>query len=209
MIEYDTKSDKELLKLYNKGDHWAFDALAKKYKETVKFHARFFYLTGGDADDLLQEGMIGLFEATVTYKDDRNASFATFADRCIRSRMIKAVNSDNKKSNRPLNTSVPIISECNQSDKDAYFRNCSKLDSDGGSGNPESIVINKELYRITVEKIKKALSGLENKIFLLYLSGKSLNDISDEIGITYKSADNALSRIKTKVKNLKDDIILD
>jgi len=206
MIDYSSMSDNELVKLHHLGDRWAFEEIAGRYKDTVRFHARFFFLTGGDSDDLLQEGMIGLFEAADTFKDDRNAAFATFADRCIRSRMIKAVKSDNKKSNRPLNTSLPIDGDNEKSDDGEKFMSLGGLDSDGGIGNPEDIVINKELYRLKVEKINSNLSDFEKKVFFLYLAGKSISEIADEMHSSYKSADNALSRIKTKVKNMSNDI---
>ncbi len=207
MIDYSRKSDTELIKLHHSGDRWAFEEIAGRYKDTVKFHARFFFLTGGDSDDLLQEGMIGLFEAADTFRDDRNASFATFADRCIRSRMIKAVKTDNKKSNRPLNTSVSIDGDKEQTDDGNRGSVSGSLESDGGIGNPEAIVINKELYRLKVEKINEELSDFEKKVFYLYLSGRSLNEIAEETAGTYKSADNALSRIKAKVRNISSDIL--
>ena len=207
MTDYKSLSDTELIELYRDDDQWAFDEIFARYKKTVKFHARFFYLTGGDIEDLIQEGMLGLVDAVKSYRDDRGASFATFADRCIRSKIIKAVESDNKKSNAPLNNSVSLQDE-SSSDEEGEK---SKVDhdSDEGLGNPENIVLDGENMRLAIEKISEKLSKLEDHIFRLFLKGHSISEISEETGMEYKAVDNALSRIKTKVRGMRDELFKD
>lgn len=205
MVRYEELSDTELIKMYRNDDQWAFDEIFARYRKTVKFHARFFYLTGGDIEDLIQEGMLGLVDAVKSYRDDRGASFATFADRCIKSKIIKAVESDNKKSNEPLNNSVSLQSESKSGDKEGAKIKVDH-DSDEGLGNPENIVIDSENIRIAIERISDRLSGLEDRIFRLFLKGHSISEISEEKGMEYKAVDNALSRIKNKVRGMKDEL---
>ncbi len=207
ITEYKKFSDKELLDLYRGGDQWAFEEINERYKNVVRYHARFYYLTGGDGEDLLQEGMIGLFEATNTYRDDRNATFATFADMCIRSRIIKAVKSDNKKSNQPLNRSLPIEPEKSDKDERGEPVYSERFDSDGGIGNPERILIDEETNRLIVEKIMEQLSDFEGKIFVKYLEGKGLHEISSETDNSYKSVENAFSRIRGKVRKMSGELL--
>ena len=204
--KYGEMSDKELLELYHEGDQWAFDEIIERYKDAVKYHARFFYLTGGDREDLLQEGMIGLFEAANTYREDRNASFSTFADMCIRSRIIKAVKFDNKKNNQPLNNSLSIENEKEKAGKDGKKADSVIVESDEGAGNPETIIVSREMQRLALERIKNILSDYENIVVSLYLQGKTLRDISYETDSSYKSVENAFSRIKTKVKKIGLDL---
>ena len=200
MKNYSMLTDYRLLYLYKQGDRWAFDELLERYRDTVKYHATFFFLPGGDREDLIQEGMIGLFDAVTSYKDDRNATFATFAARCIRSRMIKAVVSGNKEGNIPLNTSISLESE--DGEDMLYRRSTEGNDSVHNGGDPEKIVMSKEYMRITIEKIRGSLSELERKVFDLFLEGLNYREIADELDMSPKSVDNALHRIMTKVKNI-------
>ncbi len=168
------------------------DYLMEKYKGLVRKKARAMFLIGGDTDDLIQEGMIGLFKAVRDYQPDRESSFQFFANICIDRQIYTAIKSSNRQKHQPLNTYVSL----SDGEAEENFR-----DSCVEHDNPESILIDRENVAALENEMKKSLSPLENRVLQLYLDGNGYMDIARILGKTPKSIDNALQRIRGKIKS--------
>lgn len=193
MNKFVDHSDEELLKIYRESgtDTTISDYIVERYKNLVRQKARAMYLIGGETDDLIQEGMIGLFKAIRDFKPDKQASFQTFARLCIDRQMYHAVESSNRQKHQPLNSYVSL------SDGDEENGIWGEL----VANSAESIVIDKENAESTEKKIRECLSPFENHVLTSYLKGKDYLQIAEEFEKTPKSIDNALQRIRGKVRN--------
>ena len=191
MKKYEECQDDELIRRLRDGDGSVMDYLMEKYKGLVKKKARAMFLMGGDTDDLIQEGMIGLFKAVRDYQPDREASFQSFANLCIDRQIYTAIRSSNRQKHQPLNTYVSLSS----SDTEENLR-----DSWVEHDNPESILIDREYVSALEQEMEKNLSPLENQVLHLYLDGNGYVEIAEILGKTPKSIDNALRRIRKKIK---------
>ena len=189
MGQYDNISDEELISRLRDGENGIADYLMEKYKGLVRQKARAMYLIGGDTDDLSQEGMIGLFKAVRDYQPDREASFVTFARMCIDRQLYSAIQNSNRQKHMPLNCYVSLSQEDEET---------SVLDQ--WVENPESIVIGQESMRDLQKKIFNSLSPMENKVLSYFLDGKTYVQIGEIMGKSAKSIDNALQRIRTKIR---------
>ena len=201
--DYTGFSDKELLRLFHEGDEVAFNEITNRYKSMVKLKAREFFLIGGDSQDLIQEGTIGLLEAVVAYRDDKNAEFSTFANICVRRRMMKAVDSDNTKKNLPLNSSISL--ELNE-DTDKSYKTSLDLNSNNNYGyfkDPEEIFFGKVELDSFMEDLTNMLSKMEREVLHLFLDGKTYKEISEILGKSEKSIDNCINRILNKASKLQ------
>ncbi len=188
MIDYTEFSEEKLVDLYKSGDSLAFDELYGRYKRIINAAARSYYLGGGDKDDLLQEGFLGLLKAAETY-DCTIGRFKTYAYICIRSKLISAVKSAKSYKNKPLVDYVSIYGPSTE---------LNKLLSD----DPENALIDSENSAEFIENINKKLSKLEIIVLKLYLEGLSYAEISARVGRDSKSVDNAMQRIKKKIEAL-------
>lgn len=169
------------------------DLLLNRYKSLVRAQSRVRFLVGGDEEDLIQEGMIGLYKAVRDYDESRGASFKTFASLCISRQMAKAIETSGRDKNRPLNSSVSLTDE--------EWENQMKDEMN----SPESIVLDEESGNEMLKKIKKSLSPMEQKVLDLYLTGADYREIAETIHKPPKSIDNTLQRIRKKtIKNLSD-----
>ncbi len=191
---YDTYSDEELIARFQDGEEAIGEYLMNKYKPLVKIRARALFLEGGDTEDLLQEGMWGLFKAVREYRPDRGASFSTFAEVCIRRQMYSAVATAARNKHRPLNESVSL-SEMEESRVHL---------SAGPESDPEFVVLREEERAELEQKIRAALSPLEKKVLELYLAGMDYLQIADKLNRSGKSIDNALQRIRGKIRRLQE-----
>ncbi|MBQ7373764.1 MAG: sigma-70 family RNA polymerase sigma factor [Clostridia bacterium] len=180
---FDNLTDNQLIALHKQGNLNAFERISERYKWLVKSVCRSYFLTGGDDDDLLQEGFLGLLKAVNTYDESKNTAFKTFAYTCISSNVKTAVRKDCNNSNKALNESVSLTA-------------ISFLETE----NLEDVIIEKEGKEETENEIKNLLSQLEYKIFRLWLGGHSYGEISEITGKTDKAVDNAIQRIKKKLK---------
>ena len=165
------------------------DYLMDKYKNLVRKEAKAMYLLGGENDDLIQEGMIGLFKAVRDYQPDREASFVTFARMCIDRQLYSAIQNSNRQKHMPLNCYVSL----SQEDEEATVL-------DQWVENPESIIIGQESMRDLQKKISSSLSPMENKVLSYFLDGKTYVQIGEIMDKSPKSIDNALQRIRTKIR---------
>ena len=192
---YDKMTDEELIGKLRAGRRDVADYLVEKYKGLVRQKARTMYLIGGETDDLIQEGMIGLFKAVQNYDSGKEASFQTFARLCIDRQLYKAVSGSNRQKHQPLNTYVSLSQEEGTDHLEELWEQ-----------SPETIVIARENVDDLETQIRRGLSPLENQVLELYLLGEDYSQISKTLGKTKKSVDNALQRIKGKVRLCVDDI---
>ncbi len=195
MSGYDQCSDEELIVRLQKGEKEISDYLMEKYKEFVRKKARAVYLIGGETDDLIQEGMIGLFKAVQDYRPEKETSFRTFAGLCIDRQLYSAIQSSNRQKHLPLNSYVSLSQAGEAEDLEGRW-----------SENPEAVVIDQERTRILKEEIRKALSPMENKVLTYYMQGYGYVKIAKLLGKNPKSIDNALQRIRGKIRVCKEKI---
>lgn len=193
-------SDEELIVRYRDGDTDAMDFIFERYKHLVRKKAKAMFLAGGDNDDLIQEGMIGLYKAIRDYNTDREASFATFASMCINRQMITAVEASNRKKNMPLNTYVSYDMPAG-GDEDSDMRLVDILQSQTEL-NPEKLLIDKEHNWDLKSRLKEVLSTFEQQVLTYYLEGMDYTAIAKKMQKPPKSVDNALQRIRSKAARL-------
>lgn len=182
-------TDEELIEKLRQGEPEVMDYLIDKYKSMVRQKARVLYLVGGEQDDLIQEGMIGLFKAVRDYHAGKDASFHTFAQLCVDRQMYHAIQSSNRQKHQPLNSYVSMSSEEWENEVRTMLQQ-----------SPENIVIAQENAAHLESKIRNQLSKFENQVLDMYLDGDNYLTIADKMGKTPKSIDNALQRIRMKVK---------
>ncbi len=197
--DYETCQDEELILRLRDGEEKITDYIMEKYKNLVRSKAGSMYILGADREDLIQEGMIGLFKAIRDYDIGRDASFATFADLCVARQMYTAVQAAGRKKHAPLNSYVSLYAG-NASDKTEEEKEL--LDSlvSRDEQNPEELLIDRE----NVERIEKAieseLSSFERQVLDLYLTGMKYTEIARVLGKDDKSTDNALQRCRSKIR---------
>lgn len=191
MGKFDNISDEELIASLRDGETIIEDYLMEKYKGLVRQKARAMFLIGGDTDDLIQEGMIGLFKAVRDFQPGREATFATFARMCIDRQIYSAIQNSNRQKHLPLNSYVSL----NQEDESSPIWELSVE-------NPEEIIIDQETTRDLQQKISDYLSPMENKVLDLYLKGEGYVEIGRILGKSPKSIDNALQRIRAKIREV-------
>lgn len=198
---YQQYSDEELMIRLRDGENGIMDFLMEKYKDLVKNKAKSMYILGADSEDLIQEGMIGLFKAVRDYDSGRDASFYTFADLCISRQMYTAIQASRRQKHIPLNTYVSFYATAQEnrehSEEDAALVNILRLKSEQ---SPEEMVIDKENVEQLEKMIEKELSSFEKQVLDLYLTGMRYTQIAKVLGRDEKSTDNALQRIKTKLR---------
>lgn len=196
MDKYQEYSDENLITMYREGDAEIMDYIMEKYKPLVRKHANTLFLIGGEPDDLIQEGMIGLFKAIRDYKDDRDAGFFHFAEICIKRQLATALEASNRKKQQPLNNYVSF-----SNDEAGEGVNLEEIVS-GRAENPEQLILEQEKVSEFVERIKEKLSSMERSVLNLYLEGYNYNQIAIIMDKPAKSIDNALQRIRQKVRTI-------
>lgn len=192
-------TDEELCLLAQHGDEGALNELLSKYKPLASKLARSYFLTGGDMEDLVQEGMIGLYKAIKHFSNGKNATFKTFSTTCIKHQLQSAVREDLSDKNKTLSSALSLVSDKKEGEEDDDF----EILLPSSQPTPYEKVVEKETLNEVKNKIIQTLSKLEIKVFGLYLQGYSYNEISAKSGLNKKSIDNALTRIKNKLAFLK------
>ena len=199
MGRYDQYSDEELIVRLREGETEISDYLMEKYKEFVRKKARAMFLIGGETDDLIQEGMIGLFKAIQNYQADKETSFRTFASLCIDRQLYRAVQNSNRQKHQPLNSYVSLYEESVEEGKKVPLIDTIEPQEEN---NPEALYFGKEFTEIFSERLKENLSTLENHVLELHLMGTDNRKIAELLGKSPKAVDNALQRIKSKAQKL-------
>ncbi len=193
-MQYD---DDALIELVHQGDSEVLDYLIQKYRNFVRAKARTYFLIGADKEDIVQEGMIGLYKAIRDFKGDKLSSFKAFAELCITRQIITAIKTATRQKHIPLNSYISL-------DKPIYDDESDRTLMDVISGakvlDPEELIINKEEFDDIEVKMADLLSDLERKVLALYLDGQTYQEISEELNRHVKSIDNALQRVKRKLE---------
>lgn len=198
-MEYDKMTDEQLIEQLRLGEKDITDYIMEKYKGLVRQNAKAMFLLGGENDDLIQEGMIGLFKAVQDYNPEAGTSFYSFAQLCISRQIYSAMKAAQRKKHIPLNSYVSLYAEAeNQEGKVSLAETIEA----GAESNPEEALLGKEYARAFEEELKERLSKLENRVLYLHLLGMDYLTIADIIGKSPKTVDNALQRIKAKAKDL-------
>ena len=188
MCRLEKLTDEELVERIRAGETSCMDTLIERYKRQVRNQARTLYLIGGDSDDLIQEGMLGLFKAIRDYRPEKEASFEAFARLCISRQLYSAVQAAGRQKHVPLNTYVELSDQLDAQD-------------DGPQGkSPEELLIDRENMEKLKEEIWQLLSPMEKKILRSYLDGESYTETASRLNKSPKSVDNALQRIRRKLK---------
>lgn len=193
--------DEQLVVIAQSGDNSATEYIIDKYKNLVKSKARTYFLIGADKEDIVQEGMIGLFKAIRDFKEERLCSFKAFAEICITRQIITAIKTATRQKHIPLNSYVSLNKPMYDEENEQTL-----LDTivENKTFDPEEIMITKENFSAIEKQIEKSLSRLEWNVLSLYLEGKSYSEIGRLLSKSEKSIDNALQRIKRKVGKIVD-----
>ena len=196
--KYEALSDEQLIeRIQKQDDRQAQDYLLAKYKEFVKMKASRYFLIGAEKEDMIQEGMIGLFKAIRDYRPDKKASFKVFAELCVNRQIISAIKSATRQKHKPLNTYVSLDKPIFDDGKERTI-----MDMLGGSHGiePENLLMDQEEFADIEKNVSAMLSSLEWQVLCKYLESKSYQDISAELKRSTKSIDNALQRVKRKLE---------
>lgn len=199
--EYQHISDEELIDRLRQGEEPIMEYICTKYKEAVRRKAKTMYILGGERDDLIQEGMVGLFKAVRDYDSGRDASFATFADLCISRQMYTAVQAADRQKHIPLNSYVSLYTG-GVTDGEGEEQGMLELLEDREKPNPEELFLDKERVADMEQMISRELSGFEKQVLDLYLTGMNYTEIAKVLDRDPKSTDNALQRIRNKLKRI-------
>jgi len=194
----------DLIKRTKQHDDEAMEKLLQFFKSKVTSISREYFLLGGDFDDIIQEGMIGLYKAIQSYDETKNNNFGAFASLCIHRQIQNAVKNANRKKNSPLNQYLPIkyFDGSGSSDEDSVL----KLVIADENSNVEQNYIDKEISTIVLSKVKNCLSEEQFQILKLFINGESYSEIAKELNISSKQVDNNLQAIKKKLKTIKGEI---
>ncbi|MGI6149112.1 MAG: RNA polymerase sporulation sigma factor SigH [Limnochordia bacterium] len=194
---YESLSDEDIVEMARENDNIALEFLINKYKNFVRAKARSYFLIGADREDIIQEGMIGLYKAIRDFRADKLASFRAFAELCITRQIITAIKTATRQKHIPLNSYVSLNKPIYDEESDRTL-----LDVISGSRvtDPEELVISREEFVDIESKMGEFLSDLEWKVLMYYLEGKSYQEIADDLNRHVKSIDNALQRVKRKLE---------
>ncbi len=190
--------DEEVVEDARNGDMDALEYLMDKYKSFVRSKARCYFLVGADREDIVQEGMIGLYKAIRDFRSDKLSSFRAFAELCITRQIITAIKTATRQKHIPLNSYVSLNKPIYDVESD---RTLMDIISEATVSDPEELVISQEEFHHIESKIGEILSDLEWQVLTAYLQGKSYQEIADELGRHVKSIDNALQRVKRKLEH--------
>lgn len=199
---YKELSDEEIVQLCHNGDSMAEEFLLNKYKNFVRSKARSYFLIGADHEDIVQEGMIGLYKAIRDFKQEKLSSFRAFAELCITRQIITAIKTATRQKHIPLNSYVSLNKPLYDEESD---RTLLDILMEGTTSNPEEMIINQENLGTIHQKINEVLSGLEQEVLTAYLDGKSYQEIAEALGRHVKSIDNALQRVKRKLEKYLEE----
>ncbi len=191
-------TDEELLfEIREKHDKFALEFLIKKYRNFVRVRARSYFLIGADREDIIQEGMIGLYKAIRDFRNEKLSSFHAFAELCVTRQIITAIKTATRQKHIPLNSYISLNKPIYDEDSD---RTLLDILSGNAVSDPEELMINREEFIAIEGKMEQILSDLEWKVLMSYLDGKSYQEIAGDLNRHVKSIDNALQRVKRKLE---------
>ena len=196
--DYDNKTDEELIEVIKSGDKLAFDYLMNRYKELVNIKVSKYFIVGAEHDDIVQEGLIGLFKAIKSYKPEMKNSFKSFANMCIERQLITAIKTSNRQKHAPLNSYLSL--NISAYDEDESNSDTALIDVFDATlmEDPLDMITKKEYYQKIEDTIDKSLSDFEKKVLNKYINGESYVKIAEDLDTPVKSIDNAIQRIRKK-----------
>ncbi|MBR5517010.1 MAG: RNA polymerase sporulation sigma factor SigH [Firmicutes bacterium] len=194
--KYNILTDEEMVKMAQEGSVTAEEFLIKKYKDLVKTKSSMYFIIGGDKEDVVQEGMIGIFKAIRGFDEKKETSFKTFAELCINRQIISAIRTANLQKHQILNESLSLSSDNDPEGEQKLLEE--RLPSNGG-GDPEKLMLMKEIGQYLKEESHEMFSPLEQKVWDKILQGKQYQEIAVELDKSPKSIDNTMQRIKKKI----------
>lgn len=193
---YSILTDEEIVKMAQEGNVIAEEFLIKKYKELVKRKANTYFIIGGDKEDVIQEGMIGIFKAIRGYDSLNEASFKTFAEICVNRQIISAIRNANMQKHQILNESLSLSSD---NDPEGEQKTLEERLPSSNHDDPETLMLMKEIGEFLKEESHEIFSKLEKRVWDKMLQGKSYIEIAEELGKSKKTIDNTIQRIKKKI----------
>lgn len=201
MGKYEKISDEQLIRKLRAGENDIMDFIMMKYKSMVRKKARAMYLLGGENEDLIQEGMIGLIKAVRDFDESQGASFLSFAELCVSRQMYTAIEASKRKKHLPLNSYISLYEE---SETEGEGKKLALIDTiePEKENNPEALYFGKEYTEALIENLKENLSTLENHVLYLHLMGTDYRTIAELLDKSPKAIDNALQRIKNKAEKM-------
>jgi RNA polymerase sporulation-specific sigma factor len=205
---YKSAKDEELVLMAQNGDDTAQEFLLDKYKSLVRAKSRAYFLIGADSEDIIQEGMIGLYKAVRDYNEEKNASFRSFAELCVNRQMITAIKAATRQKHQPLNSYVSLNKPVYEEESEQTYMDFLQSSSDSLL-NPEALLIGQENKNFLEDQMTKNLSSFETKVLVLYLQGRSYFEIAHVLDKPEKSIDNALQRVKKKLEKFLEEKNLD
>ncbi|NLK86275.1 MAG: RNA polymerase sporulation sigma factor SigH [Clostridiaceae bacterium] len=201
-LTFNTTVDEEIIREAKAGDDKALEFLINKYKSFVRAKARTYFLIGADREDIIQEGMIGLYKAIRDFRGDKLSSFRAFAELCITRQIITAIKTATRQKHIPLNSYISLNKPIFDEDSD---RTLMDVISEESISDPEEMMINREEFAGIEVKMGEILSSLEWEVLSLYLQGRSYQEIAVELNRHVKSIDNALQRVKRKLEKYLEE----
>lgn len=200
--QYKEYRDEELVRMAQEGDDSVQDYLLDKYKSLVRAKSRAYFLIGADSEDIIQEGMIGLYKAVRDFKSEKNASFRSFAELCVNRQMITAIKAATRQKHQPLNSYISLNKPVYEEETEQTYMD---ILQEGAFLNPETLLIGQENRNVLEDHMLKNLSSFETRVLALYLQGRSYFEIARSLKKPEKSIDNALQRIKKKLERFLEE----
>lgn len=202
-IQYGNMPDEEVIEVIQSGDNMALNYLMNKYNDLVNMKASKFFMAGAEREDIVQEGLIGLYKATKSFNADKQNSFKTFANLCIERQLITALKTSNRQKNIPLNSAFSLNSAAYEENDDVPVIDV--LDTKTVE-DPLEMLTKKEYYSSIQNKIDESLSDFERQVLHYYKQGKSYASIAEKLGAKVKSVDTAIQRIRRKANKIKENM---
>lgn len=201
--EYTLMTDEKLIENIKQQDQKALDCLIERYNDVVSMKANRFFMVGAEKEDMIQEGMIGLYKAVKSFNTEKQNSFKTFANMCIERQLITAVKNSNRQKHIPLNSSISLNAAAYDDNEDMDRMDVLDVKV---MNDPSDIIADREYFESMENKIKQNLSDFELQVLYEYEKGKSYADIAEKLNTKIKSVDTAIQRIRKKANKIKDNI---
>ncbi|MCI9596937.1 MAG: RNA polymerase factor sigma-70 [Firmicutes bacterium] len=193
---YAKLTDEQLVQRVQEGDLDAEEYLIRKYKDVVRARSRLYFIVGADGEDVVQEGMIGLFRAIKSYDREKEAAFHTFAEMCINRQILTAIRQASRRKHSPLNTSISLNKPLSEEDQDGTLEETLRSDS---NSDPEAQLMLKDVAELIIGNEGKIFSPFEQQVWDEYRQGKDYRQIAETLGKSVKAVDNAIQRTKKKI----------
>lgn len=193
--DYESKSDEEILRMIKQGNNEPIEYIMAKYKDLVNAKVSKYFIIGAEKEDIIQEGLIGLFKAIKNFDPEKQSSFKSFANLCIERQLITAIKTSNRQKHIPLNSSLSLNNSVYDENDETSFIDI--LDTNA-TEDPLDTITKKEYYKFVENKIDKELSDFEKKVLYIYAKGESYTTIAEKLEAPVKSIDNAIQRIRKK-----------